>query len=66
MIFGEPYVVECPQCGNLILTSVMFGSTCCSCKNCSPNEFLHIDFISKETLKENQIKYRDFIANGKE
>lgn len=63
MIFGEPYVIKCPQCGNLILTSVMFGSGCCYCKKCSPNETMHFDFISKEALKENQMKYRDFIKS---
>jgi DNA-directed RNA polymerase subunit M/transcription elongation factor TFIIS len=64
-MIGEPYVIKCPQCGNLILTSVIFGGGCCSCKKCSPKEFIHFDFISKEELKENQTKYRDFINGNK-
>lgn len=60
-IFHEPYVIECPQCGNLILTDVSFGSGCCCCEKCSPNEFLHFDFVSREALKNNQEKYADFI-----
>ena len=64
-MIGEPYVMKCPQCGNLILTNVIFGSGCYSCDKCSPKEFIHFDFISKEALKENQNKYRDFINENR-
>lgn len=59
--FFNPYVIECPHCSNLILTDVTFGSGCCSCMKCSPREFLHFDFVSKEELEKNQEKYADFI-----
>ena len=59
--FFNPYVIECPQCGNLILTDVTFGSGCCSCEKCSPKEFMRFDSVSKEALQKNQEKYADFL-----
>jgi DNA-directed RNA polymerase subunit M/transcription elongation factor TFIIS len=64
-MIGEPYVMKCPQCGNLILANVILGSCCCSCDKCSPKEFIRFDFILKEALKENQNKYRDFINENR-
>lgn len=48
---GEPYVFKCPWCGNLIVTSVLFGSGAVRCK-CN-DEIIHFDYVSDKALKEN-------------
>lgn len=63
LIMGTPYVVRCPQCSNLIVTSVMWGSGACSCEKCSPNEILHIDYVSREDVKRNHKMYADILKD---
>lgn len=63
MLFGDPYVFECPQCGNLIVTSVVFGSGACRCDKCSPNEFIRFDYVSKDAIEANQKKYRHLLKD---
>ena len=62
LIVGDPYVVKCHNCGKLILTFVMFGSGAYSC-DCSPGEIVRFDFTSKEEIKKNQEKYKEFIES---
>ena len=56
---GTPYVFKCPFCGNLIVTSVLWGSGATHCK-CN-DEIIRFDYVSEETIKENQKKYRKLI-----
>lgn len=60
VLFGDPYVVVCPTCGRKRVIGITFGSGAYSCE-CSPGEIMRMDFISKDTLIENQKKYKDFI-----
>lgn len=59
-LLGEPFVCECPHCGNLIVTSVWNGSGAYTCP-CSPGELLRFDYVSDDYLKRNQEKYADLI-----
>lgn len=63
LLLGEPYVCECPDCGELIVTSVSFGSGAFCCPKCSNGQYepIHFDFVSKEEIKKNQEKYKDLI-----
>lgn len=64
LTLGEPYVFKCPFCGNLIVTSVLWGSGAVRCK-CN-NEIIHFDYLSDENLKKNQQKYKDLIKRYEE
>ena len=65
VLFGTPYVVKCPNCGKLIVTSVSFGSGAFCCPVCSEGRYepIRFDFVSAEAIKKNHEEYADILKD---
>ena len=63
ILFGTPYVAKCPNCGKLIVTSVLFGSGAFCCPVCSEGRYepIRFDFVSAEEIKKNHEEYADIL-----
>lgn len=55
-------VMECPSCGNKIITTCSFGSGAYHCEKCSPEDIVRFDYLSKDFLKKNREENYDMLV----
>ena len=55
-------VMECPVCGNKIITTCSFGSGAYRCDKCSPGDMIRFDYLSEDTLKKNREENYDMLV----
>lgn len=55
-------VMECPSCGNKVITTCSFGSGAYRCDKCSPGDMIRFDYLSEDTLKKNREENYDMLV----
>ena len=55
-------VMECPSCGNKIITTCSFGSGAYHCEKCSLDDIIRFDYLSEDTLKRNREENYDMLV----
>lgn len=55
-------VMECPSCGNKVITTCSFGSGAYRCDKCSPEDIIRFDYLSDDTLKKNREENYDMLV----